>query len=193
MLADVTVWSSTVENECDRTCAIGRAPVVGSAGGCWVEASSAPTAGSGGGGVGSERGVLAPYRLCSHSLLAGRRYESRVALSGGVWGGKTKGSGCTRLRWFPGRMAGLHGEVSVLWCRWQWQHNSNGDETAEWRGVGRAVWNAPSLRRSCLPRCPRAGGSFLAALCIHAKRMPTAPTRPILDHSTMEFLPTSGK
>jgi hypothetical protein len=61
ILAEVTVWSSTVENECDRTCGSGRAPVVVSARGCCVEASSASTAGSGGGGgVGSERGVLAP-------------------------------------------------------------------------------------------------------------------------------------
>lgn len=60
MLADVTVWSLTVEKEWDRTCAGGHAPVVSSGGGCCVEASSAPIARSGGGGVGSERGVLAP-------------------------------------------------------------------------------------------------------------------------------------
>jgi len=114
LLRDVTVCSSRVEKECDRTWASGRAPV-DSGGGCCVvvEASSGPTEGSGGGGVGSERGVLAPYRLCSHSLLVGRRYVSWVALSGGVCGGKTKGSGWGRERWLPGRLTGLHG-VSVL-------------------------------------------------------------------------------
>jgi hypothetical protein len=59
LLRDVTVCSSTVEKECDRTCASGRAPVVESVGSCCVAASSA-TVGSGGGGNGSERGVLAP-------------------------------------------------------------------------------------------------------------------------------------
>lgn len=87
-LSVVAVWSSTVENECERTCA--SRPVVGSAWGCCWKAL--PSFRSGSGGVGSEWGVLEPYRLCSHSLLVGRSL-SRVALSGGVWGEKTKGSG----------------------------------------------------------------------------------------------------
>jgi hypothetical protein len=108
LVTDVTVCSSAVEKECERAWGMGRAPEVSSAGGCCAEALSALSpAGSGGGGVGSERGVLAPYRLCSHSLLVGRRCESRVALSGGVCGGKTKGSGWARERWLPGRTAGL--------------------------------------------------------------------------------------
>jgi hypothetical protein len=121
LLSDVTVCSSTVLNECERTCARARAPELGSAGGCCGEASSAPRIGSGGGGVGSERGVLEPYRLCSHSLLVGRRCESRVALSGGVWGGKTKGSGCGWWRVLPARTTGLRAEVSdcVATRRWR--------------------------------------------------------------------------
>jgi hypothetical protein len=46
--------------------------------------------------------------LCSHSLLVGR-----VALSGGVCGGKTKGSGWLRLRVLPWRTAGLGG-ISIV-------------------------------------------------------------------------------
>jgi hypothetical protein len=107
VVAEVTVWSSTVENECERAWAIGRALEVCSA--CCL-ASYSVIRSSGSGGVGSERGVLEPYRLCSHSLLKGRSFESSVALSGGVVGpagGKTNGSGCGRLRWFPGRTTGL--------------------------------------------------------------------------------------
>jgi hypothetical protein len=51
--------------------------------------------------------------LCSHSLLVGRVCVSRVALSGGVCGGKTKGSGWLRLRVLPWRTAGLRGSGSV--------------------------------------------------------------------------------
>ena len=113
LLSDVTVCSSAVENECERTCAIGRASPVISAGCCCVNALSALTSSSG--GVGSERGVLEPYKLCSQSLLVGRSFESGVALSGGVWGGKTNGSGWGRVRWFPARTIGLRGvEVSDL-------------------------------------------------------------------------------
>jgi hypothetical protein len=67
------------------------------------------TSGSGG-GVGSERGVLEPYRLCAHSLLVGRSL-SRVALSGGVWGGKTNGSGWGWPRWLPVRTTGLQSSI----------------------------------------------------------------------------------
>jgi hypothetical protein len=59
--------------------------------------SDADVGGGGSGGVDSERGVLEPYRLWSHSLLGGRCL-SCVALSGGVCGGKTNGSGWERPR-----------------------------------------------------------------------------------------------
>lgn len=113
VVAEVTVWPSTVEKEYERAWAVGRAVGVCSA--CCLASYSAIRS-SGSGGVGSERGVLEPYRLCSHSLLVGRSSESGVALSGGVVGpagGKTKGSGCRKLRWFPGRTTGLAEELAA--------------------------------------------------------------------------------
>lgn len=118
LLSDVMVCSSTVEKESERACGGAREAWGNLASESPFEASSTPRrAGSGGGGVGSERGVRDPYRLGSHSLLVGRRCASSVALSGGVWGeGKMKGSGCGRLRWFPGRTVGLcsHGVSGVV-------------------------------------------------------------------------------
>lgn len=55
-LSVVAVWSSTVENECERACASGR-PAESAWECCW---KALPSLRSGSGGVGSEWGVREP-------------------------------------------------------------------------------------------------------------------------------------
>jgi hypothetical protein len=110
VLAEVTVCASTVEKEREREWATGRGGEVKCAGRCSLKSSSAVTSGSGGEAGSVRVGVLELYRLCPQSLPSA--FGSSVALSGGVWGGKTKGSGDGRFRWFPARTTGLQWLVS---------------------------------------------------------------------------------
>jgi hypothetical protein len=106
VLCEFSVCSSAVEKDRERTWAMGRGGDAGNwADGCLGLSFTWSSSGSRGASV--RVGVREPYKLCSQSLLDERALESSVALSGGVCGGKTNGSGDGRVRWCPGRTTGL--------------------------------------------------------------------------------------
>jgi hypothetical protein len=112
VLCEFMVCSSTVEKDRERTWVMGRGGETEWVGTCF---GSSPLAFRCSGRAFSARvGVREPYRLCSQSLLDERcGLGSSVALSGGVCGGKTKGSGTGRFRWFAARTTGLQMAPSV--------------------------------------------------------------------------------
>lgn len=109
-LCELVVWPSAVEKERERRwCADGEGGGGESrkAGREGLVAWSVFTSVGSGGRVNSGRvGVAESKRVFSQSSLVRRAADSRVALSGGVWGKTGSGSG-RGVRWWAGRTEGL--------------------------------------------------------------------------------------